>query len=133
MGIGKRLPLLALAICSLATASCQSPVVAPVEGADWKLYGLESSEQRYSPLKQINSDTIARLGLAWSMDLPPQARSMQGTPLAIGGKLYFSTSLSKLYAVDAKTGKLIWEYDPEVGNVNGGRIPGQRGGVKAGQ
>lgn len=115
MGIGKRLPLLALAICSLATASCQSPVVAPVEGADWKLYGLESSEQRYSPLKQINSDTIARLGLAWSMDLPPQARSMQGTPLAIGGKLYFSTSLSKLYAVDAKTGKLIWEYDPEVG------------------
>ncbi|MCP5389891.1 MAG: PQQ-dependent dehydrogenase, methanol/ethanol family [Novosphingobium sp.] len=82
---------------------------------DWTLYGLDSNEQRYSPLEQINPDTVSRLGLAWSMELPPQARSMQGTPLAIDGTLYFSTSLSKLYAVNASDGKLLWEYDPEVG------------------
>ena len=87
-------------------------------GRNWELYGLQSSEQRFSPLQQINAGTIGNLGLAWSMELPAQARSMQGTPLAVDGKLYFSTSLSKLYAVDAQTGALLWEYDPEVGKQN---------------
>lgn len=109
------LPILATAALAATLASCQKPDGSGADGANWSLYGLESSEQRYSPLEQINADTIDRLGLAWSIELPPQARSMQGTPLAIDGKLYFSTSLSKVYAVDGKTGKILWEYDPEVG------------------
>lgn len=95
--------------------SCTGLTQGGEDGANWSLYGLQNSEQRFSPLAQINAETIGKLGLAWSMELPAQARSMQGTPLAIDGKLYFSTSLSKLYAVDAKTGKTLWEYDPEVG------------------
>ena len=96
-------------------AAAKAPQMTAADGANWSLYGLESSEQRFSPLQQINAETIGKLGLAWSMDLPAQARSMQGTPLAIDGKLYFSTTLSILYAMDAKTGKLLWQYDPEVG------------------
>ncbi|MCP5380350.1 MAG: PQQ-dependent dehydrogenase, methanol/ethanol family [Novosphingobium sp.] len=112
MQLAKPLAALALAISCLMAAACSGS--AGKEG-DWTLYGLDSNEQRYSPLEQINPDTVSRLGLAWSMELPPQARSMQGTPLAIDGTLYFSTSLSKLYAVNASDGKLLWEYDPEVG------------------
>ncbi|MCB2051475.1 MAG: PQQ-dependent dehydrogenase, methanol/ethanol family [Novosphingobium sp.] len=105
--------LSAVVLLGSALASC-TPGSATGEG-DWALYGLESNEQRFSPLEQITPETVGKLGLAWSMDLPPQARSMQGTPLAIDGTLYFSTSLSRVYAVDAKTGKQLWEYDPEVG------------------
>ncbi|MEZ5748880.1 MAG: PQQ-dependent dehydrogenase, methanol/ethanol family [Caenibius sp.] len=112
MQLAKPLAALALAISCLMAAACSGS--AGKEG-DWTLYGLDSNEQRYSPLEQINPDTVSRLGLAWSMELPPQARSMQGTPLAIDGTLYFSTSLSKLYAVNASDGKLLREYDPEVG------------------
>lgn len=82
---------------------------------DWALYGLDHAEQRFSTLEQITPENVSKLGLAWSMELPPQARSMQGTPLAINGVLYFSTSLSRVYAVDAKTGEQLWEYDPQVG------------------
>ena len=112
MQLAKPLAALALAISCLMAAACSGS--ASKQG-DWTLYGLDSNEQRYSPLEQINPETVSRLGLAWSMELPPQARSMQGTPLAIDGTLYFSTSLSKLYAVNASDGKLLWEYDPEVG------------------
>ncbi|MFD2578415.1 PQQ-binding-like beta-propeller repeat protein [Novosphingobium colocasiae] len=82
---------------------------------NWTLYGLDSAEQRFSHLEQITPETVGRLGLAWSMDLPAQARSLQGTPLAIDGVLYFSTSPSKVYAVEAATGKQLWEYDPQAG------------------
>jgi len=108
-------PLFAALACVALLASCKGGLWGGGKGADWTLYGLDSNEQRFSPLEQINAETISKLGLAWSMELPPQARSMQGTPLAVDGKLFFTTSLSKLYAVDAKSGKLLWEYDPEVG------------------
>lgn len=87
----------------------------PDGNVDWALYGQDSREQRFSPLEQINPETVGRLGLAWSMDLPPQARSLQATPLAVDGVLYFTTSMSVVYAVDAQTGRLLWDYDPEVG------------------
>jgi len=90
-----------------------------VEGTtDWALYGHDSHEQRFSPLTRIDTENISQLGLAWSMDLPKQARSLQGTPLAVDGTLYFATALSVVYAVDAVTGRLLWTYDPEVGKVN---------------
>ncbi len=102
-------------LAGLTITSCTNVHAGESDGADWAIYGLDNNEQRFSPLTQINASTISKLGLAWSMELPPQARSMQGTPLAIDGNLYFSTSLSKVYAVNAKTGKLLWEYDPEAG------------------
>lgn len=107
--------LFAVIGCLGLLVACKGFVWGAKDGANWTLYGLDSNEQRFSPLEQINAETVGKLGLAWSMELPAQARSMQGTPLAIDGKLYFTTSLSKLYAVEAKTGKLLWEYDPEVG------------------
>jgi quinohemoprotein ethanol dehydrogenase len=79
---------------------------------NWLAYGRDFSERRYSPLDQINVDSVGKLGLAWSMALP-EDRALVATPLAIDGVLYFTGSYSKTRAVDAKTGKLLWEYDPE--------------------
>jgi len=84
----------------------------PTQGANWLAYGRNYSEQRYSPLEQVNAGNVGRLGLAWSMALP-EDRSLLSTPLIVDGVMYFTGSWSKTRAVDAATGKLLWEYDPE--------------------
>jgi len=80
--------------------------------SNWLAYGRTYSEQRYSPLSAISTDSVPRLGLDWVLDLP-QDRSLIGTPLVVDGILYFTGSFSVTRAVEAKTGKLLWEYDPK--------------------
>jgi quinohemoprotein ethanol dehydrogenase len=87
-------------------------------GEEWISYGVNWSEQRYSPLKQIDASNVSRLGLAWAYDVPlapgnPQTHQ-EGTPLVFNGVLYSITPWSIVYAVDLKTGKEIWRADPEV-------------------
>ncbi len=96
-------------------------------GEEWITYNLGWSEQRYSPLNQINAANVSRLGLAWSADIPaapgnPQTRQ-EGTPLVFNGVLYSITPWSVVYAMDARTGKELWHSDPEVNQqVWGSRI-----------
>ncbi|MBZ5634832.1 MAG: PQQ-binding-like beta-propeller repeat protein [Acidobacteriia bacterium] len=87
-------------------------------GEEWISYGVNWSEQRYSPLKQIDASNVSRLGLAWSYDIPlapgnPQTHQ-EGTPIVFNGVLYSITPWSIVYAVDLKTGKELWRADPEV-------------------
>ncbi|SVE38498.1 uncharacterized protein METZ01_LOCUS491352, partial [marine metagenome] len=77
------------------------------DGRNWAAFGRNYSEQRYSPLTQIDADSVKRLGVEWVMDLPDD-RSLTGTPLVVDGVMYFTGSYSKTKAVDAKSGKLIW-------------------------
>ena len=62
---------------------------------------------------QINDETVAGLGLAWSADLDT-ARGQEATPLMHDGTLYITTAWSTVKAYDAKTGALKWAYDPKV-------------------
>jgi quinohemoprotein ethanol dehydrogenase len=87
-------------------------------GEEWISYNVNWSEQRYSPLNQINATNISRLGLAWYLDIPaapgrPQTHQ-EGTPLVHDGVLYSISPWSIVYAVDAHTGKELWRSDPEV-------------------
>jgi quinohemoprotein ethanol dehydrogenase len=79
---------------------------------DWSSYGLNHTEQRFSPLTQINRDNVAGLGLDWALDLP-NAVSVNSTPLAVDGVIYFSADRAIVHAVDSSNGKLIWSYDPQ--------------------
>ena len=88
------------------------------DSGDWLSYGRSSDEQRFSPLEQIDEKSVGKLGLAWSMDLPVSARTLEATPLAVNGVLYFTTSLSVVYAVNAVDGHLVWHYDPEAWRHN---------------
>ncbi len=83
------------------------------DGADWLSYGRTYLEQRFSPLDQINDGNVGKLQLAWWRDLD-NARGQEGTPLVIDGVIYISTAWSKVMALDARTGKLRWRYDPQV-------------------
>src|SRR5579871_3080309 len=87
-------------------------------GEDWISYNVNWSEQRYSPLKEVDATNVGRLGLAWSVEIPaapgPAQNRQEGTPLVFNGVLYSITPWSVVYAVDARTGKELWHQDPEV-------------------
>ncbi len=88
---------------------------------NWAGYGRTYSEQRFSPLDQINVSSVRRLGIEWYMDLPND-RSLTGTPLVVDGVLYFNGSFNVVRAVEATTGKLLWVYDPKVTEHTGDRL-----------
>jgi alcohol dehydrogenase (cytochrome c)/quinohemoprotein ethanol dehydrogenase len=83
------------------------------EPGAWMSTGRTYDEQRFSPLAQINTANAGKLGLAWYADLDTQ-RGQEATPLMIDGKLYVTTAWSMVKAYDARTGKLLWSYDPKV-------------------
>ena len=80
----------------------------------WLTYGKSQSETRYSPLKQIDTSNVKRLGLAWSYVLGAGGGNQEGTPLVWNNTIYGITSWSVVYALDGRTGKEIWRWDPEV-------------------
>jgi quinohemoprotein ethanol dehydrogenase len=80
---------------------------------DWMSYSRTYSEQRFSPLDQINASNVGSLKLAWYYDLDT-SRGQEATPLVVDGVMYASTAWSMVKALDAKTGRLLWSYDPQV-------------------
>jgi len=81
---------------------------------EWLTNGLDLAETRYSPLKQITTDNVDRLRLGWSYELGSSGGGQLATPLVWNGTLYGITNWSVVFAVDARTGKERWRWDPEV-------------------
>ena len=79
---------------------------------DWLTTGRDIGKGHYSPLKQINKDTVGRLGFAWDYDTHTD-RGLEATPIVVDGVMYTSGSAGKAYALDAKTGKELWGFDPK--------------------
>ena len=75
-------------------------------------YGLGPHVQRYSPLKAINTDTVKDLVPAWAFSYGGEKqRGQEAQPVVHDGKIFVTASYSRLFAVDAKTGEELWEYD----------------------
>ena len=83
------------------------------EPGNWMSHGRTYDEQRFSPLTQIDADNVRRLGLDWSFDFPTN-RGIEATPIVVDGVMYVTSSWSMVFALDAKTGRPLWHYDPEV-------------------
>ena len=129
---------LVLAFCSCSFASCTNhsgsgqsreaqpadasmdPLNDTADGRDWPGFGRTYGEQHFSPLDQIGTASIGKLGLAWSMDLPP-GNSATG-PIEVAGTLYIARFYSEVNAVDAATGRLLWKYDPKAPEASGVRL-----------
>ena len=94
-------------------------------GDDWPGTGRTYDEQHYSPLAQINDRNVGQLGLAWAVDLGFGNTSTQ--PVEVGGVVYFTTGMSVVRAIDVRTGKLLWTFDPEVGKYGGKEMRQQWG------
>ena len=83
------------------------------EPENWMTYGRTYDEQHFSPLSQINDQNISQLGLAWYYDLDTN-RGQEATPIVVDGVTYFTSAWSKVFALNAATGQLLWSYDPKV-------------------
>src|ERR1700757_3021288 len=84
-----------------------------VTGVNWLVNGRTNDSKHFSPLKQINASNVANLGLAWYLDYDG-AMGVVSEPIVVDGVIYVSAPLSKVYAVEAATGKLLWKYDPQI-------------------
>ena len=103
-----------------AFAAPDSPCIKGTNGdapaasaSDWPTHGGTYLEQRYSTLDQITPANVTRLGLAWQTEFDTK-RGQESTPLVVDGRMYVTTAWSKIEALDAATGKLLWRYDPRV-------------------
>jgi glucose dehydrogenase len=116
----------ALSVCAQAHAQSSARVDmkrllnADAEGGQWMSHSRTFNEQYFSPLDKINEKNIGNLGLAWFVDLPTN-QNVETTPLMVDGVVYLTLPWSKVMALDARTGKQLWLYDPRVAgawNIN---------------
>ena len=91
---------------------------ADADHANWLTHGRTYAEQRYSPLDEINDGNVADLELQWTFPTG-LTRGHEATPIVVDGVLYFTGSWSVVFAVDARTGKQLWKYDPAVPKETG--------------
>src|SRR5262249_24331238 len=103
--------------------------------SDWPNTGNDKGATRYSPLKQINRNNVKNLKVAWTYhtgDAEPDKKStIECTPIVVNGVMYITTVKSKVVALDASTGREIWNYDP-YGEYTAAKIYHAAGGVNRG-
>ena len=124
---GKKLWLLAVTLAlsaSVATAQQSRPVndaalkSAAKHGEEWLSNDRDYAATRYSPLKQIDTTNVSRLGLAWYYDTGSLPGTVEATPIVSNGTLYATVTWGVVFALDAKTGKEKWRWDPKIGHQN---------------
>ncbi len=101
------------AVPKVAAVDTQRITDGATEPENWLTYGGNYGETRHSSLQQINKDSIADLGIAWSYEMR-KPRGVEATPLVVDGVMYVTGAWSLVYALDAKTGEELWVYDPKV-------------------
>ena len=105
--------LLGFSSLGIQAVTDQQIVNANQTPVQWLTHGRTYDEKRFSPLDQINQRTVRRLGLTWSY-ATGNRRGMEATPIVADGVMYITTAWSRVAALDAKSGKLLWVFDPEV-------------------
>ncbi len=128
MGMRKTIQLcwFALAVVVAGTAAAQQAgvvddkalVSAGKDANDWLSNGRDYTEQRYSPLKQIDASNASRLGLAWYYDTGSDRGTVETTPIVSNGIMYATLPWSIVVALDAKTGAEKWRWDPKIPHMN---------------
>lgn len=105
---------------TILLASVLSFFVTPAHGqtpkaTEWPLNGRTQDAQRFAPLDQITPQNIDQLGVSWYADFDARSlRGVEATPIVVGGVMYVSGPWSVVMALDARTGKKLWSYDPEI-------------------
>lgn len=80
---------------------------------DWPTIGADYAETRYSRLAEINAGNVKGLGLVWTYNLE-STRGVEATPLVVDGIMYVTASWSVVHAIDVRTGRRLWTFDPKV-------------------
>ncbi len=114
------------AVTSAAAASDRSLLRAMADSAQWPSYGRDYTNQRYSPLVQINTRNVGQLELAWHFKTGI-SESFENSPLIVGRTMYVTTAMNHIFALDAVTGTKKWEYVHPLGTTTACCGPVNRG------
>src|SRR5215510_1270225 len=82
-------------------------------GDDWLVNGGNFESQHFSPLKSITDQNVGRLALAWAVDVP-SPMGLSAEPIVVDGVIYLGLPFEKVFAIDAASGKLRWQFDPHI-------------------
>ncbi|HEY2446809.1 MAG TPA: PQQ-dependent dehydrogenase, methanol/ethanol family [Rhizomicrobium sp.] len=94
-------------------AAIDGAKIANPESSDWLSNGRDYREQRFSPLARIDTGNVKNLGVAWEFRTH-SSRGLEATPIVADGVMFITASWSRVTALDAKTGSLLWSFDPHV-------------------
>jgi quinoprotein glucose dehydrogenase len=117
----RRAPLARASSLAVLLAIALGPTVLhgqlPPAPAEWTAWGRDAGGTRYSPLTDLHAGNVADLEVAWiyrTGDLLPERGRFQSTPLMVGGRLYVTSPLGRVSAVDPTDGRELWTFDPGV-------------------
>jgi alcohol dehydrogenase (cytochrome c) len=104
---------------AMLTAAQAEPVTtddllkAQDNSGEWLMYGRDYRNWRYSPLEEITPDNAVKLTPVWALSTGGEFAGLEATPLFHDGVLYFSADYARVFAVDARSGRVLWHYEPE--------------------
>jgi PQQ-dependent dehydrogenase (methanol/ethanol family) len=85
-------------------------------GKNWLMYGRDYTNQRWSPLTQINTGNVQNLRVSWIYQTGiSRLGSFENTPIVVDGVMYITTPYNVAMAVDARTGRELWRYEHKLG------------------
>jgi quinoprotein glucose dehydrogenase len=112
-------------ILAIAITQCMCLAMVQGQDVDWPVYLGGKERNLYSSLNQINAENVTKLKVAWTYETGNEAE-YQANNLIVGGVLYTPTATRKIVALDAATGKELWQWDPAREHTGAGS-PRQRG------
>ncbi|MGF1549301.1 MAG: PQQ-binding-like beta-propeller repeat protein [Sphingomonadaceae bacterium] len=86
-------------------------------GSDWPAVGGNYFNRHYSPLDEVNAESVGELGLAWTASLPDRGEQ-QAVPVAVDGTVYFGTAGGEVFAFAGADGEELWHYDPKLSEAS---------------
>jgi quinoprotein glucose dehydrogenase len=121
--------LAAAAVCALGLAACSPSAPdrskAP-QDIEWPAYGGDAGGGRFSSAAQINRDNVSSLRIAWTFTTGPTSiegttnpkqgntPNHEATPVVVDGRMYVSTPLGRVFALDPATGQVVWTFDARI-------------------
>ena len=122
-GITRIVGVLTVAASMASPASGQAGRAQSTPDGEWRAYGRDGLGSRWSPLAEITRENVSRLEPAWTYHTGETApefagrrrqRSLEVTPLVADGRMFISTPLGRVIALDPETGHELWKFDPKV-------------------
>jgi len=94
-----------------AGACTSTPPFDPSKGPQWNGWGVDVTNQRFQPAAQagLTADQVPKLKLKWAFGFP-NANSARGLPTIVGGRVFVGSMSGTVYALDAKSGCVIWTF-----------------------
>lgn len=119
MRAGRAVTLAALAIALAGNCRAGGDVTdermlaEATEGDNWLRKSGNARGQHFSPLDDIHAGNVSELGVSWVTELPVPD-GIAGTPIVVDGVIYAGVAHSRVFALDAATGRILWSHDPDV-------------------